>query len=90
MKQQEEQNLYTNSKAFEATPENSETKRGNKETYGKVTQFLLILEDAVKDLPSTIQRAKNTTSLLYATAVEAERENWMKRAASCIQLEQNQ
>jgi hypothetical protein len=40
--------LYTDSKAFEATPENSEIKRGNKETYGKVTQFPLILEDAVK------------------------------------------
>jgi hypothetical protein len=34
--------------ASEATPEDTETKRSDKEAYGKVTQFLLILEDAVK------------------------------------------
>jgi hypothetical protein len=31
-------------RAFDTCPEHTETKRGNKETCGKVTQFLLIPE----------------------------------------------
>ena len=65
--------------AFDTRPEHTETKRGKMQTCGKVTQFLLILEEAVKIslLPF------NGLKILVAYST-------LRPAASCTQLEQNQ
>jgi len=66
-------------RASEKCPQHSEIERNNKETCGKVTQFLLILEEVVKISLLPFNRLKILVA--YST---------LRTAASCIQLEQNQ